>query len=260
MVMNMKTGKQVFKYYTYSIIWANKIIAEVKGYSIDKAYAISPLFGSMVEKQIKIYEEQFQQVRNFAVMCGAYNLMFNDFADFHRYLKADIEYFSEHKINVETQQMMRYYKELKSKINLSRFEKFDLSQIERDLNDPNIQELILLNQNIANRIGSLANKCVSITLDKLSYLPSNLRGGFEELKALGETIVKQVMYNTTTAAEDDYNLAYYLIPSDAEEASALGKYYQDVSDARNDALNQNMEDFSRQLQLLNKIREDLLND
>jgi hypothetical protein len=86
----MKTGNILSKYYSYSIIWANKIIANIKGYSIDKAYEISPVFASMVQAQLDDYQKQLDRLKHTAMVFGVFDECKSMFDNFYKTCKEDI--------------------------------------------------------------------------------------------------------------------------------------------------------------------------
>ena len=56
----MRTGKQVFNYYKYAVIWAEKILAEDSRYSLSKAYEIDTVFGQLVESRLTTLRERLE--------------------------------------------------------------------------------------------------------------------------------------------------------------------------------------------------------
>ena len=59
----MRTGKQVFNYYKYAVIWAEKILAEDSRYSLSKAYEIDTVFGQLVESRLTTLRERLESSR-----------------------------------------------------------------------------------------------------------------------------------------------------------------------------------------------------
>ena len=56
----MRTGKQVSKHYQiiykYAPIWTFKILKGLRGYSIERAYDIDPVFGQLVERGVRLLQ------------------------------------------------------------------------------------------------------------------------------------------------------------------------------------------------------------
>ncbi len=78
----MRTGKYQFKYQAYAIEWAISIMANKNGYSVNRAYQIDRVFGTMVEQWLNYYQAQLEQVKRFSVISGAYTGMIRDFDNF----------------------------------------------------------------------------------------------------------------------------------------------------------------------------------
>lgn len=67
----MRTGKQVFNYYKYALIWADRIVHNYSGYSLEKAYQIDSQFGALVESALSVLKRQKSMV-NKVVRLAAY--------------------------------------------------------------------------------------------------------------------------------------------------------------------------------------------
>ncbi len=93
MVVYMRTGKYQFKYQAYAIEWAINIMANKNGYSVNRAYQIDRVFGTMVEQWLNYYQAQLEQVKRFSVISGAYTHMIREFDGFGDMLREHIERF-----------------------------------------------------------------------------------------------------------------------------------------------------------------------
>lgn len=56
----MKTGKLQSKYLEYAPIWVTKILNKEDGYSLEKAYDIDMLFGTLVDIELKLKIREIQ--------------------------------------------------------------------------------------------------------------------------------------------------------------------------------------------------------
>ena len=91
----MRTGK--YHYLKYVTIWAVNIIAKTKGYSIERAYEINPLFGSLVESKIKYYEQYLKYAMQVAMSFQVFDDMLEEYGNFQKQLNEDTEFLKNNK-------------------------------------------------------------------------------------------------------------------------------------------------------------------
>ena len=173
-VIFMRTGKHQFNYRAYAVEWAVKILANVKGYTLDKAYSIDRVFGAMVEDQVNAYKREYERVQRFAVVCGVYDKMIGDFKGFENNLRDSLEYFQKHKMDLLTQ----WRAEFNDEVGVDYYEV-----------DPNV---LACNKAIRTRLTSIVDKCEGLAEDKFNQLPVGLGEDFKALKGIGLELVESI--------------------------------------------------------------------
>ena len=254
----MKTGNQIFKYYTYSIIWANKIIAEVKGYSIDKAYAISPLFGSMVEKQLDNYQRQLDRLRYTASVFGVFDECKSMFDKFYEVTRKDIDY------------LLNNPKDMLSLVQYD----FYFSGCDSDELDSAMRQAFAFNKMWDRKMAYVMEQIGNISLEKTKWLPAQYANIFKEQHQIINDLVSNIgVYNKLLY---DYHWDKLTNEDLARHTSEIGEYEasnyygSEVENVKNwfkeqdeqyvEVQLQNITTYKANMVRLEQIREDLLND
>lgn len=235
----MRIGKHSFNYVAYSVIWANKIISNVKGYSLDKARQISPMFASMVERQIKSYEKQINKMRRIAVMFYVFDECKNEIDNIYNITKNDINFLlnNDRKANAEVTYEIHYSGE----------------DIPKELN-----EALQFNKIWDDRFKEVMTKIANISFKKLSILPQKYQSILKEQQILINDLVNNVgVYNQMILnvewTKAEYNLNDLPMNEIMEEVSKQVKEYEKVQDYNIDKYHQNMI-------TIELIRKEILND
>ena len=257
MVMNMKTGNQIFKYYTYSIIWANKIIAGVKGYSIDKAYQIEAVFGSMVERQLDDYQKQLDRLRYTASVFGVFDECKSMFDDFYETNKKDINYLLKNDKDMETEVYIQEYWDGHSPLTKE------------------MRQAIAFNAMWDKKMAYVMEQIGNISLEKTKWLPAQYANIFKEQHKIVSDLVENIgVYNKlrydyeceafeTDITSRDVANEYGEIEADyfyQSSMTQLNEWVNKEIDKYLETQRENITAYHNNMQLLNKIREDLLND
>lgn len=235
----MRIGKHSFNYVAYSVIWANKIISNVKGYSLDKARQISSMFASMVERQIKSYEEQINKMRRISVMFYVFDECKNEIDNIYNITRNDINFLlnNDRKANAEVTYEIHYSGE----------------DIPKELN-----EALQFNKIWDDRFKEVMTKIANISFKKLSILPQKYQSILKEQQILINDLVNNVgVYNQMILdvewTKAEYNLNDIPMNEIMEEISKKVKEYEKVQ-------NYNIDKYHQNMITIELIRKEILND
>lgn len=255
----MRTGK--YQYLKYVTIWAVNIIANVKGYSLERAYEINPLFGQLVESKIKYYEQQLEYVKRVAMSFQVYDDMLVEYGNFQKQLNEDTEWLSNNRYDwgldyetefwnpgewVEGEAWGSYTKEQwqEEKNNFDRF-------LEKN------KEAIALNELIMKRIDDLHNSALSLSENRMKGYPSDIRLQFQELKQLAldqwmnfKVLNKQILF-------DEFNVEQHIDYYDEVEQENLNTFYQNVHKELDTVIDYNVVAYAQGMDYLRRRRSDL---
>lgn len=255
MVSCMKTGKQYYlNFKIYAIIWANKIIAGVKGYSIDKAHEISPLFASMVQEQIDSYQKQVERLKYVAVVFSVFSELRDMFNDFYDLVKNDVNF------------LLNNNRETHGEVE---FEAHFVGEPEEDL-PPRMREALKFNSIWDDKFKYIMNKIGELSLAKINRLPSKYANLFKEQKQIVSYLVESIgNYNNMLLEaewremhlfEQDLN-TYESMTSTADEYAALGEWVKDNTARYQEIQDENINMYHRNMIYLNNVkRSDFLDD
>lgn len=156
----MRTGKHQFNYTKYAVDWAVSIMAGDPKCTLEKAYAIDRMFGVLVEQCVNRYKTELELAKNFSVMCGVYNFMRDEYEDFGKYLREEVEFLRKHKYDPW------------------------LDTVPEDEAYENYGDQVKLNNMISNRIGNLIVKSADLSLTRINQMPRELATNFLAMKQL----------------------------------------------------------------------------
>lgn len=179
----MRTGK--YHYLKYVTIWAVNIIAKTKGYSIERAYEINPLFGSLVESKIKYYEQYLKYAMQVAMSFQVFDDMLEEYGNFQKQLNEDTEFLKNNKYDWD----LDYEYENLIPTTILDFKGNSYGPDEEEVKDFNEfceknKKALALNKLIMTRIEELHNKALSLSENRMKGYPRDIRLNFQELKQL----------------------------------------------------------------------------
>ena len=207
----MRTGKHQFNYRAYAVEWAVKILANVKGYTLEKAYSIDRVFGVMVEERINLYKQEIELAKKFSVMCGVYGEMYNEYQDFGKYLSEEVEFFNNNNY--------KWFAEIAKQM----VEAGEWNEEDGD------KEALAFNEMITNRISNLFVKSGNLSLSRINQMPKSLANNFTTMKNLAlDSSNKIRTYNMETLKNAETKLMFQ-----AEYGSSSGYWKtKDTYDAK----------------------------
>ena len=255
----MRTGK--FHYLKYVTIWAVNIIAKTKGYSIERAYEINPLFGSLVESKIKYYEQHLKYVMQVAMSFQVFDDMLEEYGNFQKQLNEDTEFLKNNKYDYDLDS------EYQSLIPMGILD-FDGNPYVTAEQDEDFKEFceknkkaLELNELIMTRIEELHNKALSLSENRMKGYPRDIRLKFQELKQIAldqwktfETLNKVLLKEEyeTYSHEGDY---YY--DDDMDNFDALMDFYGNAQKEIDKVTTLNVVSYAEGMDYLNRRRSEL---
>ena len=256
----MRTGK--YHYLKYVTIWAVNIIAKTKGYSIERAYEINPLFGSLVESKIKYYEQHLKYVMQVAMSFQVFDDMLEEYGNFQKQLNEDTEFLKNKKYDWSLEDD---YDRLIPEV-FTDFKGNTYGPDEEDVKDFNEfceknKKALELNKLIMTRIEELHNKALSLSENRMKGYPRDIRLKFQELKQIAldqwetfDTLNKKVLKEEyeTYSHEGDY---YYY--DDMDKFDALMDYYGNVQKEIDKVTTLNVVSYAEGMDYLKRRRSEL---
>ena len=234
----MKTENILSKYYTYSIIWANKIIANIEGYSIDKAYEISPVFAKMVQAQLDDYQKQLDRLKYTATTFGVFDECKSMFDKFYETCKKDIQQLI---INPKTLEIL----------NLRTYE-----------------EVLIYAKLWDDKFAYVMQQIGNISLEKTKWLPSTYANIFKEQHEIINRLLENIR-NWNQESIDIYTrqakIYTEMKKSDYTESDIIEEWYLSEKDGsgfyeREYERWTYVQAYKSNMELLENIRKDLLDD
>lgn len=209
----MRTGKHQFNYVAYSVEWAVKILANVNGYTLEKAYSIDRVFGLMVEQRINLYKQEIEMAKNFSVMCGVYGEMYNEYQDFGKYLSEEVEFFNKHRYDWG----LEYYAEqnadpgeFNGELDFGTFNyHYEDWKLEYDAYidfTTRYKDQLAFNKMITRRISNLFINSSNLSLSRINQMPKSLANNFKTMKQLAMDTASSVkLFNMTVLSNQFYD-------------------------------------------------------
>lgn len=235
----MRTGKQHINYIAYAVIWANKILVGVRGYSLDKARQISPMFASMVERQIKSYEEQINKMRRISVMFYVFDECKNEIDNIYNITRNDINFL----LNNNRKQTAEVA--------------FELHYVGDDI-PKELNEALKFNKLWDDRFKEVMTKIGSISLSKLSILPKRYQSIFKQQKQIMTDLVNNISTYNQMILDVEYTIEEYNLND--MPIDEINEYVKE--DIKNYAKvqNENIENYHKNMQTIELLRKEILND
>lgn len=231
----MRTGRHQFNYLPYVTTWAMNIMAQVKGYTLDKAYLIDRAFGVLVERNVNMYKEQLENVKRFSIMCGVYQEMKNSFRDFYKNLKRQLDILDENPYDYEVDVMAMEMKAVKDPNRLRILNKL--------LNSPGALKAVDQNIVYAKTVCGLAYEAFDLLGTKLNGLPRGLQNIGSQYKILaGEYAIS--LTNDLELRHKYWSEKFFNVRSPEEEEKATAQYDRYVA-----RFNKDQEDYEWGLNL-----------
>lgn len=256
----MRTGK--YQYLKYVTIWAVNIIANVKGYSLEKAYEIDKVFGSLVESKIKYYEQQLEYVMQVSMSFQVYDDMLEEYGNFQKQLNEDTEFLRNNKYDWDLENELEYLIPVI-------FEDFRGKRYEPDKEEVKLfeefkkkhKEELALNKLIMTRIDELHNKALSLSENRMKGYPSDIRQGFQKLKQIAldqwmtfKELNHKVLKEEYEVYSHEGDYYYY---DDMDKFNALTDYYDEVRKAIDNVTTINVESYAEGMDYLKRRRSEL---
>ena len=256
----MRTGK--FHYLKYVTIWAVNIIAKTKGYSIERAYEINPLFGSLVESKIKYYEQHLKYAMQVAMSFQVFDDMLEEYGNFQKQLNEDTEFLKNNKYDWSLDDE---YQSLIPTV-FTDFKGNSYGPDEQEVEDfkkfcEKNKEALELNKLIMTRIEELHNKALSLSERRMKGYERDIRLKFQELKQLAldqwdtfNTLNKVVLKEEyeTYSHEGDY---YYY--DDMDKFDALMDFYGNAQKEIDKVTTLNVVSYAEGMDYLKRRRSEL---
>ena len=252
----MRTGKQVFNYRAYAVEWAVKILANVKGYTLEKAYSIDRVFGAMVEDQVNAYKREYERVQRFAVVCGAYNVLEKEMKSIAQDILNEIAYFSKNKYDWYTE----YEHSTLIPMTIfdfggNKYQSQETKEYERYVNEH--KEALAYNSMFDKRMKSFVKRSVNIQFSTLDKLPKEFTPIANEGKALtiavANNIVKRKDY-TYDIFMQEWNM------SSSSDEEQLNKDIKEEQEAFDKAMDSLVYQYSNNMTKLFKLKGRLLDE
>lgn len=183
MVYYMRTGKHQFNYQAYAIKWAINIMANEKGYSVNRAYQIDRVFGNLVERWLDYYQTQLAYIKRFSEIKGAYNGAIRDFDNFSNELREVI---------------IRYHANPpdynKYAVTYNKYLGSFGAALSAYRNSEALAPVYEMTA-ITDTMKELINKIENISVANLVILPKELQKDMQEVHKMGIKIANDILFN-----------------------------------------------------------------
>lgn len=219
----MRTGKHQSKNYAfYAIKWAVNIMANINGYSVNRAYQIDRVFGTLVEQYVNYYKEQLEYVKRFSAISGAYSAMINDFNNFSDELRKNLEWFENNPpdyraiaINFarnntihDPESLLELLQKQNTNIKLHDIKSVwdNVIGLNEYANFKEVVETKVKLEIFENSLTNLTNKLKDVQLEKLKVAPKQLQMEFKLLKISSYSAIDiiRIFNNRAKKSMNDY--------------------------------------------------------